>query len=192
VGTSKSQPSPRTPNWRAAQLAYARPDVTIDRAVQEIWRAATNQPSGDLTQLLREPAIAECVAIAAEAPNRESAVDAVSRHIASLGKASLGLVMAQRAVAQSYGKADPVAAFTSSLFSEAGNYLVSRDLPGFVGAAGRAKTTSEAMALKAELRERVAERASEIKPPRRGALVDGWSDYVTRVVQHLRETGKPR
>jgi hypothetical protein len=192
VGTSKSQPSPRTPNWKAAQLAYADPAVTIDRAVQEIWRAATNQPSGDLTQLLREPAIAECVAIAADAPNRESAVDAVSRHIASLGKASLGLVMAQRAVAQSYGKADSVAAFASSLFGEAGNYLISRDLPGFVGPEGRAKTTSQAIALKAQLRERVAERASEIKPPRRAALVDGWSDYVTRVVEHLRDTRRQR
>lgn len=192
MGTSKNQSSPRTPNWKAAQLAYADPAVTIDRAVQEIWRAATNQPSGDLTQLLREPAIAECVAISTEAPNRESAVDAVSRHIASLGKASLGLVMAQRAIAQSYGQPDPVAAFTSSLFAEAGNYLVSRDLPGFVGTEGRAKTTSEAIALKAQLRERVAERASEIRPPRRAALVDGWSDYVTQVVEHLRKTGSRR
>jgi hypothetical protein len=171
---------------------YADPAVTIDRAVQEIWRAATNQPSGDLTQLLGEPAIAECLAIATDAPTRESAVDAVSRHIASLGKASLGLVIAQRAVAQSYGKADSVAAFTSSLFAEAGNYLVSRDLPGFVGTEGRAKTTSEAMALKAQLRERIAERASEIRPPRPGALVDGWSDYVTRIVEHLRHTGRRR
>lgn len=192
MGTSKSQPSPRTPNWRAAQLAYADPAVTIDRAVQEIWRAATNQPSGDLAQLLGEPAIAECLSVATDAPNRESAVDAVSRHLASLGKASLGLVMAQRAVAQSYGKPDPVAAFTSSLFGEAGNYLVSRDLPGFVGVDGRAKTTSEAMALKAEIRERVAERAAEIRPPRQGALVDGWSDYVAKVVGHLRETGRQR
>jgi hypothetical protein len=192
VGTSKSQPSPGTPNWKAAQLAYADPAVTIDRAVQEIWRAATNQPSGDLTQLLREPAIAECVAIASDSPNRESAVDAVARHIASLGKASLGLVMAQRAVAQSYGQADSVAAFASALFSEAGNYLVSRDLPGFVGTEGRAKTTSESMALKAQLRERIAERASEIKPPRRAALVDSWSDYVASVVQHLRQTGRKR
>jgi len=173
-------------------LAYTDPAITIDRAVQEIWRAATNQPTGDLTQVLREAAIAQCVAVAMEAPNRESAVDAVSRHIASLGKASLGLVMAQRAVAQSYGKADPVAAFTSSLFGEAGNYLVSRDLPGFVGTAGRAKTTSEATALKAQLLARVAERASEIKPPRRAALVAGWFDYVTRVVEHLRTTGRPR
>ena len=189
MGTSKSQPSPRTPNWRAAQLAYSDPAVTIDRAVQEIWRAATNQPTGDLGLLLGEPAIAECIAIATDSPSRESAVDAVSRHIASLGKASLGFVMAQRAVVQSYGQPDPVAAFTSSLFGEAGNYLVSRDLPGFVGADGRAKTTSEAIALKAQLRQRTAERAAEIRPPRRAALVDSWSTYVARVVEHLRETG---
>jgi len=192
VGTSKSQPSPRTPNWRAAQLAYADPSVTIERAVQEIWRAAGNQPSGDLTQLLGEPAIAECLAVATAARDREGAVDAVSRHIAALGKASLGLVIAQRAVTQSYGKPDPVAAFTSSLFGEAGNYLVSRDLPGFVGPEGRAKTPREAIALKAEIRDRVTERAAEIKPPRRAALVDDWSDYVAKVVDHLRGTEKRR
>ena len=192
MGTSKSQPSPRTPNWRAAQLAYTDPTVSIDRAVQEIWRAATNQPSGDLAELLREPAIAECFAVASAEPTRESAVDAVSRHVAALGTSSLALVIAQRAVAQSYGQPNPVAAFTASLFGEAGNYLVSRDLPGFVGPDGRAKTASESLALKAAIRERVSTRAAEITPPRQRALADAWPDYVSEVVGHLRKAGGER
>ena len=192
MGTSKSQPSPRTSNWHAAQLAYSDPSITLDRAVQEIWRAATNQPTGDLAASLQEPAIAECLALASSAPDRKSAVDVVARHIASLGRSSLGLVIAQRAIAQSYGQADTVASFATSLFAEAGNYLVSRDLPGFVGTNGRAKTASEAIALKAEIRDRVATRVAEIKPPRKSVLVNSWSEYVVKVIGHLRESRRHR
>jgi len=187
VGTSKNQPSPKTPNWRAAHLAYSDPTISLDRAVQEIWRAATNQPSGDLAHSLRQPAVAECWAVASEARSREGAVDLVSRHIASLGRTSLALVIAQRAIAQSFGQPNPVASFASCLFAEAGNYLVSRDLPGFVGATGRATTITEATSLKAQIRDRIGARTAEDKAPTKAALADSWADYVTQVVSHLRE-----
>ncbi len=46
MGTSVSRPSPNTHNWRAVAAIYQSEDFTVERINQEIWRAATNQPSG--------------------------------------------------------------------------------------------------------------------------------------------------
>lgn len=190
MGTSKSQPSPNTPNWRAAQLAYTNPNVSIDRAVQEIWRAATNQPAGDLAALLAQPVVAECFQAARGADSRAMAVELASRHVAQSGEASLAAVMAQRAVALSYGTENSLASFTTALFSEAGNYLVARDLPGFIGASGRAKTLAEGIALKHQIRSRIAAQVEDVRRPAARNLAKGWSAYVSEVIARLRATGE--
>jgi hypothetical protein len=70
------------------------------------------------------------------------------------------------------------------LFSEASNYLVSRDLPGFVGSNGRAQTVGQAVELKAAVRSRVEAVVEEVPRPPTGAGQE-WSAYVSAVVQRL-------
>src|SRR5207237_8316383 len=117
MGTSVNQGSPRTLNWRAAQLAYADATLSVERAVQEVWRAATNQPSGDLAEGLAERIVGECLAIAMSADSRDAAIADASQRIASSGQASLAAVLAQRAVALSFrAKTDRASAYTRCLF----------------------------------------------------------------------------
>lgn len=187
MGTSTSHRSPDTPNWHAAQAAYVNSSVPVERAVQEIWRAATNQSEGDISQQLANPIIAQCLSIAATAQSRTEALTEVSRHVALSGQASLGTEIAQRAVVLSFREGgDRVTAYASSLFSEASDYLVSRDLPGFVGEAGRAKNVSEALTFKAGIRRIVTDVVAAVPRPTLDASGPAWSTFVLEVVDRLR------
>jgi hypothetical protein len=106
--------------------------------------------------------------------------------VAFSGQSSLAADIAQRAIVQSFkSPGDRVGAFTKALFAEAGNYLVSRDLPGFVGPAGRARNVSEALQFKNEIRSQIARRVAEVPRPAQFAEA-GWKDYVGRVVSQLK------
>ena len=121
------------------------------------------------------------------ASSREEAAQTARREVALSGQASLAADIAQRAVAQSFrGGEDRASVFVQSLFAEAGNYLVSRDLPGYVGANGRAQTVSESIAFKSEIREHIAGTVRTI--PRSVDVANQpsvWKDYVSSVVNSL-------
>lgn len=187
MGTSVSQRSPSTPNWDAALIAYETDVIPLDRAVQEIWRAATNQPEGNLGVDLGSPIVAECLRIAESANSRGQAVQEARRAIALSGQTSLAADIAQRAVAQTFARPqDRTVAFAASLFAEAGNYLVSRDLPGYIGPEGRAKTVSQAIGLKSAVQERII--AVVNQTPRPSGLSSSpalWRTFVNDVVTRL-------
>lgn len=88
MGTSVNQRSAPTANWAAAQAGY-RSEIPVERVVQEIWRAATNQPSGDLARLLGEPIVAQVGLTAAEGGTPAQVASATSREIARSKQASL-------------------------------------------------------------------------------------------------------
>lgn len=186
MGTSINQRSPNTPNWRAASTAYTNRSISIERAVQEIWRAATNQPVGDLSRDLGKSIVAECLRIAVDSASREEAIQKANLVVAFSGQASLAADIAQRAVVQSFRTSeDRAGAFTAALFAEAGNYLVSRDLPGYVGHDGRARNVSEAIRFKGEIKRQIAARVAEVpRPP--DMVSHGWEGYVSRVVNQLK------
>jgi hypothetical protein len=187
MGTSTSQGSPQTSSWRAAQAAYTNASVPVERAVQEIWRAAVNQPVGNIAESLASPVVARCLQIAFGANSREAALAEATSHIALSGEASLGAEIAKRAVAKSFQEGvDRVRAYTASLFSEASNYLISRDLPAFVGTTGRIHTASESLAFKSAAQQHVQNRVAQIPRPGRENLAHDWSSYIAAVVDHLR------
>lgn len=186
MGTSVSQRSPSTPNWRVVDTGYTRKEIPVDRLTQEIWRAALNQPEGNLFRDLAEPIIAQCLRIVEQAPTRMDALQQIRRAIALSGQTSLAVEIAQRAVIPTFLSAgDRTGAFVLSLFSEAGNYLVSRDLPGFVGL-GRLRNISEAIELKNNIRTNITQRVAEVSPPSTNISDTAvWRDYVGRVVAHI-------
>src|SRR5262245_35458224 len=156
MGTSVNQKSPATPNWTIAQQAYRDRSIPEERALREIWRAALNQPEGDLAAQLRNPAFARMAALI---PSWSTAADA-SREAAQFVRdakiSSLAGDLARRAAVQT--AADPAgnARFAQRLFAEATNYLVSRDLPGFITRGERLASVGQARALKQALVELTA------------------------------------
>jgi hypothetical protein len=191
MGTSINQRSPATPNWHAVTAAYHSDAIPIPRIVQELWRAATNQPTGNLAADLGAPIIARCFAIALNARSREEALSSASREIALSGQASLAADIAQRAVVQSFRPGEERAsAFVQSLFSEAGNYLVSRDLPGYVGVSERLHTVSDVIAFKNEIRQQIIDTVRTVPTPAGVARQpSSWQAFVTSIVTRLAGRG---
>lgn len=191
MGTSVNQRSPSTPNWNAALTAYETESIPIERAVQEIWRAATNQPEGNLAVDLGAPIIAECLRITEGANSREQALRDVRRTVALSGQTSLAADIAQRAVTQSFTKLqDRTTAFVESLFAEAGNYLVSRDLPGYIGRDQRTKTVSEAIGLKSAVQAETVKVIRETpRPPGLLSSPQPWRTFVNDAITRLTGRG---
>ena len=186
MGTSVSHRSPDTPNWRAVSLAYKYDSVPIKRAVEEIWRAATNQPDANLAVDLGTPIIARCLSIVVNSVTREEAVFNASREIALSRQVSLASDIALRALVQSFASAeDRVSAFTKSLFAEASNYLVSRDLSGYIGREGRARTVKESIELKNQIRDQITQIVISVPHPTDLVKETSWHNYVADVVSHL-------
>ena len=187
MGTSVNQRSPKTANWSAVETAYMHPGVSLQRTVQEIWRASANEQDGGLVSDLGQPIIAQCVDIVKNANSPIEVVQKIRRLMVLSGQASLVGDIANRAAVISFGTGENRAdSFVRSLFSEASNYLVSRDIPGFVGLTEKVKTVRDVTALKTSIIQEVASKVAAVKKPA-GDLSDpsNWKSFVGEITAHL-------
>lgn len=187
MGTSTNQRSPRTPNWKSVEVAYTFPNIPVQRTAQEIWRAATQEPDGGIVSGLRSPVVAQCLEIVQNSRSATDTAQKVKRLLALSGQTSLAGEIAQRAaVIAQQSKENRTNAFVKSLFSEASNYLVSRDLPGFVGTADKVRTVQTATALKTSIIREVSTNVSSVpKPSGKLTSPGNWQKFVNSVVDHL-------
>ncbi len=188
MGTSRNDRSPDTPPWRLAQAVLGRSDVPVERQSREIWLAVHADRGDKLIHDLSHPALAEaCRAIDSNSPlsNALRKYEETTRYEAGSG---FVLEMGKRALIRSIASEKSATEFIGELFAEAVSYYVSRDLPSYVGSAGRVRTTSQSIRLKEELREvaRQAVRSAGTPTPSKD-----WSQYVTRIVKDLEHTGRP-
>lgn len=186
MGTSVNQRSPKTPNWQAVGVVYSNPDIPVDRAVEEIWRASSNEATGGIVDSLSAPVVAGCVGIVENAKSSLEAVQRIRQLITSTGKATLAVDIAQRAAILSFGKAENRQdVFVQALFSEASNYLVSRDIPGYVGSE-KLRTVKELIAFKTSVLQSVASSVATVSLPKRN-LADPktWRRVVNQIVDRL-------
>jgi hypothetical protein len=188
VGTSVNQGSPRTLNWNAAHAGYRDAEVPIARVAAEVWRAALNQEVGNLANLIAQPIVARLGDLAVRAESATDASRSTALTIAQSKQSSLATDIARRAAIQSVGASDRLSAYSERVFTEATAYLVSRDLPGFVGS-GRARNVADSMEFKAALSNHVANVARSVERPA-GPDPGAWAKYVETVVKRLRGASK--
>jgi hypothetical protein len=187
VGTSVSQSSPSTPIWQAAQTTYYSPEIPIERTVKELWRAADSEADENLARDLQAPIVAECLRITLASSTRTEAVRNVARMVASSDESSLAAEIARRAAARSFsGAGSSAGAFAKAVFADAGDYLASRDLPGFVGINEKLLKVSDLMSLKKDIRDHIAEMVEDVELPEEANIVEGWSEYAGRVINTLK------
>jgi hypothetical protein len=187
MGTSVNQSSAPSANWSAVQAGY-RTTVPVGRVVQEIWRAATNQHEGDLVALLRQPIIAKIGQLARQRkPPQEVAADA-ARAITKSKTASLATDIARRAAVQAALSPNPAETYGQRLFAEAANYLIARDLPGFVGGDHRNKSVPDAITFKDALLQNTVSKVKAAGPADFSST-KRWDRYITTVIESLK--GKP-
>jgi hypothetical protein len=163
--------------------------VSEERVLQDIWRAAGNQPDGDLATLLAQPIIGDLAGIASSSSSPQEASREALRAVARSRQASLAADIARRAVAQaasSTGAPDTEAAgrYVERVFAEATNYLMSRDLPGYVRTDTRLQTVADSLAFKENLMTETARAVQRVGLPQSFGPSE-WSAFVRAVVAEL-------
>lgn len=189
MGTSVSQMSPRTRGWTIVQTVYTSDSIGMERAITEIWRAATGEATNLATQLA-SPIVARIDQIAASSGSPTEIAMRVEMEIASSGQVNFACDVARLAAikAAQFPVEARQSVFREKLFAESSNYFVARDISGFVGQSFRNKTVSEMVEFKQKAMESTT--ASVRKSSEQMKTTESWSEYVTGVVDELR--GKPK
>ena len=185
MGTSVNQRSPNTPPWILAQDVYTDPNMPIEAALREIWRAASNETETNLMSFLVKPEVHEFAELAISVSSHAEAFHETSRLISDKKVASLVADIARRAVIQSAGVENPREQFFQRLFAEATNYLVSRDLPGYIRPGGKIQNVTDARRFTQAMMDNAA--AAVRRTPQPDTIAsDTWPGYVRSVVQTIR------
>ena len=188
MGTSVNQRSPDTLNWRAVQATYEDQSFPVDRVLQEIWRAASDK-NADFSLMLAEPIVWQLRDIALKAQSPVEAAARAGRAIAQTKQTSLVADIAYRAAVQAASSLERAQTYSERVFAEASNYLVSRDLPGFVGATGRNSTVPDSIQFKSSVLRATAEAVRDVGLPS-ASTPKAWQRHTAAVLNRLR--GKSR
>ena len=185
MGTSINQRSPNTLPWNAATVAYQNPQVPTDRIPSLIWRAAQNQNKA-LKEALSNPAIFACQQAVRTSKTALEAIRKTNKSILKGKNNSIFVELGKRAISQSYLGKNPVNDWRSNFFSEVTNYMVSRDIPGYLGPSYRNKNISDQIRLKNEIRSAVQKTTSRISDePKTQAA---WKTFVQSTLKALTKT----
>ncbi len=186
MGTSVSQPSPKTRNWEAAQATYKSDNFPVDRVLREIWRAATNQESGNLSEQLSTPIVNRLREIVGQSGTSIEIASAINREIALSRQNSLGVEIARRAALQSLNAQNKSQTFNERLFAEASNYLLSRDLSGFVGSEFRNKNVGDSINFKQTVTNAAVQSVKAVETSS-SVSESQWREYTGAVIKQLTE-----
>jgi hypothetical protein len=185
MGTSISQASPRNTNWSPVHTGYKSEFVSEERIISEIWRASENQEI-PISQSIASESIYECYAAVRNSPNFQEAVEKFSEHLADSKSNSIVAEFAKRAIPAAYQSERPAEAWASRFFSEVTNYMMSRDLSGFVGGGNRNKTVTEMINFKKNITNKVSEIVGS--GSRNIKNNNDWKSFVSESIDQLKST----
>lgn len=186
MGTSVSHPSPKTLNWEAAQATYKSDNFPVERVLREIWRAATNQESGNLSEQLSAPIVNRLRDIVGQTGTKIEIASAINKEISLSRQNSLGVEIARRAAIQCLNSQNRTQSFNERLFAEASNYLVSRDLSGFVGSQFRNKNVGDSISFKQAITNAAVQTVKAVDTSSSGNE-NQWRIYTNAVIKQLTE-----
>lgn len=184
MGTSKNVRSPDIPPWRPFLAVVGRPDTPVERQTRELWRAAYADRGQRLEDDFSQGTLAVACQLAATNRNVQAALreyDAANRRER---RAGLGVEIGRRALARAVSRGSGAEGFARDFFADASSYYASRDLPSFIGKAGRVPNTSSAIELKNGIAEVTREQVSSIPLTRTDA--EGWASFVKLALTALR------
>ena len=184
MGTSKNVRSPDIPPWKPFLAVVGRPDIPVERQARELWRAAYADRGPRLEDDFSQRTLAVACELAATSRNLQAALREYDAANQREHRAGLGVEIGRRALVRAIARGTGAAGFAADFFADASSYYASRDLPSFIGAAGRAQNTSSAIELKNEITRVTREQVSKIGMPRTDP--EGWASFVKSALMALR------
>lgn len=182
MGTSVSQPSERSTNWRRVLICYENNKIPQERLVNEIWRASENE-SIPISNMLKTDAIFSCYEAVKTSKNYSEALTKFNQKIIELKGNSIIAEFAKRVIPIAFQAKNPSEQWTKSLFSEITNYVVSRDAPGFVGEGNRNQSVQDLI----EFKKGVSNHINQIiiTKPKQFSSKKGWNSFVDESISKL-------
>lgn len=184
MGTSKNVRSPDIPPWKPFLAVVGRPDIPVERQARELWRAAYADRGPRLEDDFSQRTLAGACELAGTSRNVQVALREYDAANQREHRAGLGVEIGRRALARAIARGTGAAGFAADFFADASSYYASRDLPSFVGAAGRVQNTSSAIELKNAITRVTRDQVSKIAMPRTDA--EGWASFVKSALVALR------
>ena len=181
MGTSVSQGSPRNINWNAVLSGYRDEFVSENRILSEIWRAYEKEK---ISNLLKTTAIFDCYTVVSSSRDASEAIARYDSYLSEKKRNSIIAEIAKRTIPTSFEVDQPSNAWMARLFSEITNYVLSRDVSGFVGESYRNKSVKELIEFKDRLRSKVIRSISEEKVVVRS--IKEWRAFVDNSVNKLK------
>ena len=185
MGTSISQHSPRTPKWKPVHVCYENDKIPEDIILNEIWKAADN-PTEPVrwANEMKSDIVYKCYEIITASSNSQNALKKIHETILSTKSNSIVTEFAKRAIPAAYLKANPSAFWANNLFSEITNYVISRDISGFVGENYRNKSVKELFGFKKRLISNLNQILKSVKFEIK--TKKDWNTYIDNAIAKLK------
>jgi hypothetical protein len=183
MGTSISQHSPRTTNWKPVHAGYQNKFIPESRIINEIWRATENEQK-PVSNDLKSDAIFDCYSAVKGSKNFEQAIQKFNNSLLENKNNSIIAEFAKRVIPSSFESQNPANNWASNFFAEITNYIISRDTSGFVGDKCRNKTVNELI----EFKKNIYRQVSSIIKEEVGAIKNknDWSSFVDKSINKLK------
>ena len=183
MGTSISQHSKRTPNWRPVFKCYENDKIPEFRAINEVWRASENEDV-PISFHLKSDAIYNCYEAVKYSKSIPEAIQKFNQSILRNKNNSIISEFAKRVIPLAFQSNNPSSQWINSFFSEVTNYFVSRDTSGFVGDKYRNKNVNELIAFKKNINSRVNQILGNDK--KNINSYSSWKSYIDSSIQKLK------
>lgn len=184
MGTSSNQRSPDTPNWRLARALIGNDSAPVERQSGELWRAATSDHDAGLLEFLCSPRTFAAATLTQVAATPRDAANSFFEIVKGSGNAPFLDAAASRALLRTVAKKGDARQFAGELLSEAVAYYASRELPSYLGRAGRVKSASGSIELKAKLGEIACNACAAVEGrPARDA--ESWASFMRSAIKRL-------
>jgi hypothetical protein len=190
MGTSRNDPSPRTPPWKPIREFLGNPKVSLEIQSREIWKAALSDRDGRLIEDLTIASLAKSAEIAEKVQSPIQASKSFDHIVNELG-GSFFTDIAKRALLRAVVTGQGANGFGSEFFAETASYYVSRDLAGVIGNRDKIKTSSDGIEFKSKLRDVAKITASKVAKSlnAKGEFLENsnnWRVFVTNTINELK------
>ncbi len=186
MGTSISQPSPRSSNWKRVFVCYENNTLPDSRIMNEIWRASETSEKGSspLSSEMKSPSIYSCYEAVKSSKNFNEALQKFNRSIAETKSNSIVAEFAKRVIPISFQSKNPSEQWANNFFKEVTNYIMSRDASGFVGDNYRNKSVKELIEFKKNVSAKVEQVIRSEK--KNFKSLDDWNSFVDNSISKLK------
>jgi len=163
MGTSTCHRSPSTSlPWRFANVGYQNPGVTNDQLVRDIFIAVKATNGEEYVNSYSLPSIYSFVKMANTIKDPKDIEINADNEIVKNKDASIYVDIAKRALVKTITKKEKGENYISNLFAETAEYLVSRDVSGYLGSE-KIKKVKDIIKLKQQVRNIVIKESKKVK-----------------------------